>query len=90
MSEFMVVCTFKPGTDMKDVMAVVAEERSAVADLQAAGSLGEIKLATPHGKVFIQAFADDLDTARANIETLPMARWWDIEVYPIVQPAPAP
>ena len=90
MSEFMVVCTFKPGTDMKDVMAVVAEEREAAAAMHADGRLGEIKLATPHGKVFIQAFADDLDTALANIETLPMARWWDIEVYPIVPPAPAP
>jgi muconolactone delta-isomerase len=87
MSEFMVVCTFKPGTDMADVMAVVAQEREAAAAMHADGRLGEIKLATPQGKVFIQAFADDAQTAQANIETLPMAAWWDIEVYAIVPPA---
>ena len=33
MSEFMVVCTFKEGTDMSEVFAVVAQ-------LQADGSIG--------------------------------------------------
>jgi len=88
-SEFMVVCTFKEGTVMSDVFAVVAQEREAAAAMHADGRLGEIKLATPQGKVFIQAFADDAETARANIASLPMAAWWDIEVYAIVPPAPA-
>ena len=90
MSEFMVVCTFKPGTVMKDVMAVVAEERSAVADLQAAGSLGDVKLATPQGKVFLQVHAEDATLALSTVETLPMAVRWYIEVYGIVPPATAP
>ena len=88
MSEFMVVCTFKEGTDMADVMAVVAQERSAVADLQAAGSLGVVKLATPQGKVFLQVHAEDAASALVTVETLPMAAWWNIEVYAIVPPAP--
>jgi hypothetical protein len=89
-SEFMVVCTFKEGTVMSDVFAVVAQEREAVAVMQSDGRVGEIKLATPQGKVFIQAFANDVETAHANITTLPMATWWNIEVYAIVPPAPAP
>jgi muconolactone delta-isomerase len=88
-SEFMAVCTFKEGTDMSDVLAVVAQEREAVAAMRSDGSVGEVKLATPQGKVFIQAFADDAETAHANIASLPMAAWWDIEVYAIVPPAPA-
>ena len=32
MSEFMVVCTFKPGTDMKDVMAGVGARRATRAE----------------------------------------------------------
>ena len=89
MSEFMVVCTFKEGTVMSDVFAVVAQEREAVAVMQSDGRVGEVKLATPQGKVFIQAFANDAETAHANITTLPMATWWNIEVYAIVPPAPA-
>lgn len=89
MSEFMVVCTFKPGTDMSEVMAVVAQERAVVADLQAAGSLGVVKLATPQGKVFLEVHAEDADTALLTVESLPMAAWWNIEVYAIVPPAPS-
>ncbi len=88
MSEFMVVCTFKEGTDMADVMKVVAAERDAVATLQAAGTIGVVKLATPQGKVFIEAHSADIESARAVIEALPMAQWWNIELYPIVPPAP--
>ena len=89
MSEFMVVCTFKQGTDMADVMAVVAQERGAVAEVQAAGSLGVVKLATPQGKVFLEVHGEDADSALAIVESLPMAAWWDLEVYAIVPPAAA-
>jgi len=87
MSEFMVVCTFKPGTDMTEVRAVVAEERVAAAALQTAGRLTAIRLATPHGKVFLEVVADDIASAQATVEELPMAKWWDLEVYPLVAPA---
>ena len=83
MSEFMVVSTFKPGTVMAEVMAVVEEEKAAVKVLQAAGRLGQIFLAVPHGKVFIEAFGDDAQAAEANVKELPMSKWWDLEVYPL-------
>lgn len=88
MSEFMAVCTFKEGTDMSEVFAVVAQERDAVATLQANGTIGVVKLATPQGKVFLEVHADDAGLALAAVETLPMAKWWNIEVYSIVPPAP--
>jgi len=46
MEKFMVVCTFKQGTEMKDVYSVVAEEQAKAAELQAAGKIGAIHLAT--------------------------------------------
>lgn len=49
----MVVCTFKEGTVMSDVFAVVAEEQAAVA---------------------------------ATVQSLPMAHWWDLDVYPLAAP----
>lgn len=81
MSEFMVISTFKPGTNMSEVMAVVEEEKLKVIELQAAGRLGQIFLAVPQGKVFITLAADDSDTAEATVKELPMSAWWDLEVF---------
>lgn len=87
MDSFMVVCTFKAGTDMAQVMAVVAEEQAKVAELKAGGSIGAVYLSTiERDTVFLEVFADGLDAARATVESLPMARWWDLDIYPINAP----
>ena len=87
MEKFMVVCTFKQGTEMSDVYAVVAEEQAKAAELQAAGKIGAIHLATlSRGTVFIEAFAATLEEATATIQSLPMAIWWDIDVFPLSAP----
>lgn len=86
MATYMVICTFKEGTDMADVFAVVAEERARVADLVAEGRLGTIHLSLTRGTVFIEAFADDEHGAATTVRSLPMASWWDIDVFPIAAP----
>lgn len=88
MSEFMVLCTFREGTDMREVFAVVAEEQATVAALSADGRLGDIRLSLARGTVFIQAFADDADGAASTVRLLPMAKWWHIDVFPIAAPVP--
>ena len=87
MDEFMVVCTFRADTDMTDVFAVVAEEQAAVAALTAAGRIGEIRLSLARGTVFIATFGTDADDATATVRSLPMARWWDVDAYPIAAPS---
>jgi muconolactone delta-isomerase len=83
----MVVSTFMQGTDMAEVMTVVAEEQAKVAELKAAGTIGALYLATAtRGTVFFEIFADDTDAARAVVASLPMAKWWDIDVFPINAP----
>ncbi len=85
----MVVSTFKPGTDMAEVMTVVAEEQAKVAELKSAGTIGALYLSTAtRGTVFIEIFADDADAAGAAVASLPMAKWWDIDVFPINVPVP--
>jgi muconolactone delta-isomerase len=84
--KFMVVCTFKEGTVMSDVFAVVAEEQAAVAALEAEGRVGSINLSLARGTVFIEAFAPTGDEASATVQSLPMARWWDLDVYPLAAP----
>jgi muconolactone delta-isomerase len=91
MEKFMVVCTFKQGTEMKDVYSVVAEEQAKAAELQAAGKIGAIHLATiSRGTVFIETFAENLEEATATIQLLPMAIWWDVDVYPLSAPGKPP
>ena len=91
MEKFMVVCTFKQGTEMKDVYSVVAEEQAKAAELQDAGKIGAIHLATiSRGTVFIETFAENLEGATATIQSLPMAVWWDIDVFPLSAPGKPP
>ena len=87
MNGYMVVCTFKEGTVMKDVYDVIAEEQAKANELQVAGKLGSIYLATlSRGTVFIETFAESVEEATAVIASLPMARWWDIDVFPLSAP----
>ena len=90
MQSFMVVATFRPGTDMSEVLAVVPQEQAKVAELQAAGRIGAVYLATAErGTVFLQVFADGTDDALATVTSLPMAAWWDVDVYPLNAPVAA-
>ncbi len=77
----MVVSTFKPFTDMKEVLQVVEEEKAKVLDLQNQGRIGAIRLAVPQGKVFLDVFAEDVAGAEAVVRELPMAKWWNLEVF---------
>lgn len=88
MAAFMVVCTFKEGTVMDEVFAVVAQEQAQVAALVAEQRVGEVRLSLVRGTVFIEVLADDADAAAATARALPMAKWWDLDVYPLVS-APA-
>ncbi len=87
MNSFMVVCSFAPGTDMTEVMAVVAAEQAKVAELKATGQIGAVYLSTlERGTVFLEIFAEEADAARSIVTSLPMARWWDLDIYPINAP----
>ena len=84
----MVVATFKPGTHMPDVFAVVPEEQERVRQLQAEGRVNTVYLATATRQtVFLESFGDDIDDVLAMINTLPMAKWWDIDIFPLNPPA---
>jgi muconolactone delta-isomerase len=81
MAQFLVVSTFLEGVDMREVLQVVEEEKAKVKELQEQGRLGQIRLAVPQGKVFLDVFANDEDEAITIVKELPMARWWNLDAY---------
>lgn len=85
----MVVATFKPGTHMPDVFALVAEEQAQAAALTEAGKIGQIFLATAQGKVFIHGFGESVEDMEATVLSLPMSKFWVLEVYALAQPGTA-
>lgn len=82
----MVMASFSPETDLPQMRTVVAEEIAQVDALRSEGRLGAIHISAVKGRVFIEVKADSEDAARATVETLPMARWWSIEVFPTQPP----
>ncbi|MEI6621524.1 MAG: hypothetical protein WCP28_06430 [Actinomycetes bacterium] len=87
MATFMVICTFKQDTVMDEVFAVVAEETAQVKALEAQGRIGAIHLSMARGTVFLEIFADDPAGAEETVHTLPMSKWWDLDIFPIAPPA---
>ena len=87
METFMVVCTFTPGTDMAEVMALIAEEQAKVAELKELGRVGAVYLSTrERGTVFLEVFADSTEDARETVVSLPLSKWWDLDIFPINAP----
>jgi muconolactone delta-isomerase len=82
MNTYLILATFKPGTDMNEVMAVREAEEAQVLVLRNEGRIGKILLSLPKNTVFIEVFADSEESAEATTRTLPISKWWDITVYP--------
>lgn len=88
MKPHMVIATFRPNTPMNEVMQVVGDEQLRVAELQDEGKIGAVYLATAERQtVFLEVFAADEPEARATAQSLPMARWWDLDVFTLNPPA---
>lgn len=87
---FIAVGSFSPQDDLPRMSAVIAEEVAQVTALTAEGRLGAVHVSPAHGRVFIEVRAANESDARATVQTLPMAQWWDVEVYPTMGPPDRP
>ena len=38
------------------------------------------------GTVFLEVFADSSEEARETVVSLPMAKWWNLDIFPINAP----
>jgi hypothetical protein len=87
MSNFVVVCTFKPNTTEESIGALVPAERAAAEALKGTGRIGFIHIAPPpRRKVFIEVHASDIAAAEQTVRELPMAALWDLDTYPVSTP----
>ena len=86
MSTFIAVCTFTPEATMEAITALAPAERTAAADLQAAGRIGSIHIALPRRTIFIEVNAADAAAAEATVRELPMAPLWVIDTYEVTAP----
>lgn len=82
MNTFMVVARFRSDTDMAQVRSVVEAEWEQVRVLKSEGRLGALHISMARGTIFLEIFAPDEGAAEATARTLPMSRWWDLDVYP--------
>jgi hypothetical protein len=85
----MVVATFKEGVTQEEIRALIPAEQAQVELLEEQGLIGVIKVAMPKRTVFIEAFSQDDRSALETIYSLPLAKLWDIELFPITPPAGA-
>ena len=85
----MVVATFKESVTQEDIRALIPAEQAQAKLLEEQGRIGVIKVAMPKRTVFIEAFGQDDQSALETIYSLPLAKLWDIELFPITPPAGA-
>ncbi len=83
----MVVATFKEGVTQDEIRALIPAEQAQAKLLEEQGAIGNIKVAMPRRTVFIEAFGTDQEAVLQNIESLPLAKLWEIELFETTPPA---
>jgi hypothetical protein len=90
MESYMVVAKFKEGITQEEIRDLIPAEQAKAKELEDKGAIGTIKIAMPKRTVFIEAFAGSEAELTENIESLPMAKLLDWEIFFTTPPAGAP
>ena len=86
MSTFIAVVSFSPENDLPQMNTVIAEEVAQVRALTAEGRLGAVHISPARGRAFLEVLAEDERAALTTVKTLPMAKWWEIDLFPTMTP----
>ncbi len=68
------------------VQAVRDAELAQVEHLRSEELLGTIHLTIPRDTVFLEIFATDEASAEATAMTLPISKWWTLDIHPTTLP----
>lgn len=83
----MVVATFKDGVTPEVIRELIPAEQAQAKILEDKGLLGAIKVAMPRRTVFLEVFSETEQEALEVIESLPLVKVWDYEIYLTTPPA---
>jgi hypothetical protein len=82
----MTVATFVPDTDWDELYTLVPAEQAQIALLRDEGRMGNLQVSAPRSTVFLEIFADDENAAADTVKTLPMSKFWTLDVFPTPEP----
>ena len=80
-STYIVLATIREDTDMAALGALIPDEIAAVNRLRDEGKLGAVHIAFSRRVIFIEVFADDEEQVRNIVDSLPMGRFFDLDLY---------
>lgn len=83
---FIVVATFRDGVDMAEVASLVPSEIVKVEQLRTEGRMGAVHISLTRGTVFIEALADDEAEAAAIVHSLPLGKFFELDVFATTPP----
>lgn len=83
----MVVATFQDGVTPEEIRELIPAEQTQAKILEEKGLLGTIKVAMPRRTVFLEVFSETEQEASEVVDSLPLAKVWDYEIYQTTPPA---
>lgn len=83
---FMVVGTLRDNTDFAQFAALRADEQAQLEVLRSNGKIGAHYVAPARGATFLEVIAADEEQVEATLSTLPLAQFFDIDIYATLPP----
>jgi muconolactone delta-isomerase len=82
----MVLATVRHDTDFAQFAALQADEQQQLEVLRAAGRIGAHYVAPARRATFIEVIAADEKQVEDTLATLPLAQFFDVDIYPTTPP----
>lgn len=83
---FMVVGTLRDDTDLAEFAALRADEHRQLEVLRSQGKIGAHYVSPARRVTFVEIVAADQELVAETLATLPFARFFDADVYPLAPP----
>jgi muconolactone delta-isomerase len=83
---FMVVATIREDTDFARFAALRADEEKQLGVLRSEGKIGAHHVAPARRATFIEVMAADEKQVEETLTTLPLAQFFDVDIYPTTPP----
>ncbi|MEV6823539.1 muconolactone Delta-isomerase family protein [Amycolatopsis sp. NPDC051102] len=80
---FMVVGTLRDDTDLAEFAALREDEHKQLETLRSQGRIGAHYVSPARRATFVEIIAADEDQVGETLATLPFARFFDADIYPL-------